>query len=278
MRKWFEPQLILGCTPIEEVKVPVKTKSHLAALIAALQYIYVNPEWNAKIFQLLSSKLVKGNNKMGRSGMSLWEVFVLGQVRLCMNISYDELHHISNYDTLVRGVMGVLPTDFSLGMQYQYQNIYDNVTLLDDELLMQINEVIVEVGHEVFKKKGKTTVGAVASPCEPLRCKTDSFVVESDTHFPTDYNLLWDSARKCIDVAEWLTNKGCISGWRKSRDWRKSLKGLARSVGRVTSGGGKNKEERVLQVVTDYLTKARALADKTKDIIKTNSALSVSSA
>jgi len=159
MRKCFEPQLILGCTPIEEVKVPVKTKNHLAALIAALQYIYVNPEWNAKIFQLLSGKLVKGNNKMGRSGMSLWEVFVLAQVRLCMNISYDELHHISNYDTLVRGVMGVLPTDYSLGMQYQYQNIYDNVTLLDDELLTQINEVIVEVGHEVFKKKRKNQRG-----------------------------------------------------------------------------------------------------------------------
>ena len=52
--------------------------------------------------------------------MSLWEVFVLAQVRLCMNISYDELHHISNYDTLVRGIMGVLPTDYSVGKQYKY--------------------------------------------------------------------------------------------------------------------------------------------------------------
>ncbi|MCZ6899316.1 MAG: ISNCY family transposase, partial [Bacteroidetes bacterium] len=80
-------------------------------------------------------------------------------------------------------------TDYSLGKQYQYQNIYDNVTLLDDELLKAINDIIVEVGHEVFKKKGKTGEGELA-----LRLKTDSFVVETDTHFPTDYNLLWDSA------------------------------------------------------------------------------------
>jgi IS5 family transposase len=33
-----------------------------------------------------------------------------------------------------------------------------------------------------------------------LRLKTDSFVVGSDTHFPTDYNLLWDSARMCINI------------------------------------------------------------------------------
>jgi hypothetical protein len=31
---------------------------------------------------------------------------------------------------------------------------------------------------------------------EPLHLKSDSFVVESNVHFPTDYNLLWGSARK----------------------------------------------------------------------------------
>ena len=155
MRKSFKTQLALGCTPIDEVKVPIKTKSHLSALVAALQYIYLNPEWNWRIFQLLAGKLTKGKRKTGRSGMSLWEIFVLAQVRLCLNISYDELNHISNYDTLVRGVMGVLPTDYSLGKQYEYQNIYDNVSCLDDELLVQINDVIVQVGHQIFKKKEK---------------------------------------------------------------------------------------------------------------------------
>ncbi len=120
--------------------------------------------------------------------MSLWEIFVLGQVRLCMNIFYDELHYKSNYDNLLRGILGVLPTDYTLGRQYEYQNIYDNVSLLDEDLLKEINQVIVEVGHEVFKKKEKAA----------LRLKTDSFVVETHTHFPTDYNLLWDSARKCL--------------------------------------------------------------------------------
>ncbi len=263
MRKSFQPQLTLRCTPIEQVEAPVKTKSHLAALAAALQYIYVQPEWNQRIFELLSSKLIEGKKKTGREGMSLWEVFVLAQVRLCMNISYDELHHISNYDTLVRGIMGVLPTDYSVGKQYKYQNIYDNVTLLDDELLIGINDVIVAAGHQVFKKKGKTGGEEVA-----LRCKTDSFVVETDTHFPTDYNLLWDSARKCIDVADLLVSKRYFTGWRKSGDWRRSLKRLMRSVGRTTGSGGKNKEERVEQAATSYLTKARALSKKVGQMLE----------
>ena len=62
--------------------------------------------------------------------------------------------------------MGVLPSDFTLGKQYEYQNIYDNVSLLDDGLLREINDLIVQVGHEVFKKKEKGV----------LHCKTDSFV------------------------------------------------------------------------------------------------------
>lgn len=257
MRKRFEPQLTLGCTPIHEVKIPTKTRSHMAALIAAIQYIYTAPEWNEKIFTLLSKKITKGKKATGRSGMSLWEIFVLGQVRLCMNTSYDQLHYMSNYDTLLRGVLGVLPSDYSLGKQYEYQNIYDNVGLLDDQVLKEINDVIVGVGHEVFKKKEKAA----------LRLKTDSFVVETDTHFPTDYNLLWDSARKCIDLVKKLE----VPGWRKRGDWHKSLKSLMRAVGQSSKGGGKNKGERVKKAASEYLKKARALDKKVTEVLLTHS-------
>jgi hypothetical protein len=253
MRKRFEVQLRLDCTPIHEVKIPAKTKNHMVALAAAIQYIYINAKWNEKIFGLLSEKINKKKKATGRTGMSLWEIFVLGQVRLCMNIGYDELHYRANYDTLLRGLLGVLPTDYTPGKEYEYQNIYDNVRLLDDELLKQINDVIVLVGHEVFKKKESAA----------LRLKTDSFVVETDTHFPTDYNLLWDSARKCIDIVEKLE----VPGWRKAGDWRKRLKGLMRAVGKTSSGGGKNKEERVKDAAQKYLQKAKALDRKVNSTI-----------
>jgi hypothetical protein len=253
MRKRFETQLTLGCTPVHEVKIPLKTRSHLAALIAALQYIYVNPEWNEKIFSLLSEKISKGKKATGRSGMSLWEIFVLGQVRLCMNISYDELHYRSNYDSLLRGILGVLPTDYTLGRQYEYQNIYDNMSLLDEDLLKEINQVVLEVGHEVFKKKEKAA----------LRLKTDSFVVETDTHFPTDYNLMWDSARKCLDVVKKIN----VAGWRKRGHWRGELKKLMRTVGQTSGSGGKNKEERVKKAATEYVKKARALEKRVLKVL-----------
>lgn len=261
MRQRFEAQLSIGCTPIDKVKIPTKTRAHLAALVAALQYIYITPKWNEEIFGLLSQRLLKGKKQTGRKGMSLWEIFVLGQARLCMNVGYDDLHHMANYDALLRGVMGVLPTDYKLGKEYSYQNIYDNVSLLDDALLREINEVIIKAGHEIFKKKD----------LEALRLKTDSFVVETDTHFPTDYNLLWDSARKCIDTANQLN----IPGWRKGKSWRSELKGLMRRVGKSSSGGGKNKEERVKKAVAAYLKKSNKLAEKVMQSLSTMASYSV---
>lgn len=257
MRKTFETQLILGGIPIKDVKIPSRTSNHLANLAAVLQYIYENQEWNQRIFKLLSDKLIAGKKHTGRMGMSLWELFVLAQVRLCKNISYDELHHIANHDLLIRGLMGVLTTDSAFGLQYEYQNIYDNVKLLDDALLEKINDVIVELGHEVFKKE----------ETEALRLKTDSFVVETDTHFPTDYNLLWDSTRKCIDKLDKLAKKHSLQGWRKSKNWRRTLNNQMRNIGEIARKGGSNKQQRLEEAAQAYLTKAQALKKKVQCVI-----------
>ncbi len=258
MREGFNHQIKLGCTPINEVEIPLKTRSHVVALMAGIQYIYTSSEWRNKIGELVENHVLKGKRNTGRTGMALWEIFVLGQVRLCMNTSYDELHHMANHDTMIRGIMGVLPTDYSLGEQYEYQNIYDNVKLLDDNVLREINDMIVKAGHEVFKKKEK----------DALHLKTDSYVIETNTHFPTDYNLLWDSGRKCIDLAIFLRKNAGLRGWRKASDWHKSLKGKMRLVGKVSASGGKNKADRLKSVATDYLSKASQLAEKIDDVLE----------
>jgi len=100
---------------------------------------------------------------------------------------------------------------------------------------------------------------------EALRVKTDSFVVESNVHFPTDYNLLWDSARKAMDIISWFTKKyPNIEHWRKLNDWHKTLKNLSRAVGQSSSGGGKDKDKRMKYAANRYLKKARAFLDKLK--------------
>jgi len=96
-----------------------------------------------------------------------------------------------------------------------------------------------------------------------LRLKTDSFVVESNVHFPTDYNLLWDCARKCLSTVSKFTEKyDGISGWRKIGNWRREIKGLMRELGKASSSGGMNKGQKVKSATERYLEKARLLSRK----------------
>ena len=154
MRKRFEQQFVLGRLPIEETEIPTQKRSGaLPALCAALKEIFTTPEWNEKIFVILEDKILSGKQKTGRTGMDLWQIFVLSQVRLCQNISYDELHHMANYDSLIRQIMGVESGFGYEKYKFKYQNIVDNVSLLDDETVRALNQIIVEFGHGVFKKK-----------------------------------------------------------------------------------------------------------------------------
>lgn len=257
MRNRFEQQMSIGTIPIGETRITTKKRSGpLPALCAALKEIFTTPEVNERVFEILESKITAGKKHTGRPGMDLWQVFVLSQVRLCMNISYDDLHHTANNDHLIRQIMGVEKGFGYERYEFEYQNIVDNVGLLDDETVRNLNQVIVELGHGVFKKKG------AAAFC----CKTDSFVVESNVHFPTDYNLLWDSSRKSLDmVGKFQKKYPRMPGWRKKHDWYCQMKNSMRAVGKACSSGGRNKEQRIKQAVRYYLTKARALQDKLKN-------------
>jgi len=253
MRKRFEQQLSLGRLLIEETEIPTAKRSGaLPALFAALKEIYLSPKWNDRVFEIMESKILPKNNNTGRPGLDLWQIFVLAQVRMCQNISYDDLHFMVNSNALLRQIMGIETESGFEKVNISYQRIKDNVGLLDDGMVKELNSLIVEFGHETFKKKETTA----------LHLKTDSFVVESNVHFPTDYNLLWDSARKSIDMIIKLQEKYDISGWRKVNDWLKDLKNKMRAVGRASASGGKGKQNRLITAAEKYLVKTKALYNK----------------
>ncbi len=253
MRKRFEQQLTIGNTPISEVAITTKKRSvSLPGLCAALKEIFVTPKWNEKVFEILEKQVLSKNNKTGRPGMDLWHIFVLSQVRLCQNISYDDLHDLANNHTLVRQIMGVERSFGYDRYEFGYQSIIDNIGLIDDQTVKELNSIIVDFGHETFKKKEAAA----------LYLKTDSFVVESNVHFPTDYNLLWDSARKSLDMVTRFQEKYNLPGWRKINDWRHDLKNKMRALGKASTSGGKGKTDRVKETTRKYLIKAKALYTK----------------
>lgn len=257
MRKRFEQQLEIGVKPIIETPVFIKSRDDIPALVMALLTIFKTPIYNEQIFRVLEETIIRGKKKTGRNGMNLWQIFVLAQYRLALNLDYDRLHYMTQSDSILRQLLGIETETGIERRDISYQRIIDNVHLLDNDTLQDINDIIVKFGHnEVFKKK----------ETEALFAKTDSFVVESNVHFPTDYNLLWDSSKKILDIVSWFSKKyPTIEGWRKSQDWFSSLKSLSRAVGQVSASGGKGKADRVLKTAKQYITKATALNYKIRN-------------
>jgi len=95
-----------------------------------------------------------------------------------------------------------------------------------------------------------------------LNLKTDSYVVESHVHFPTDINLLWDSIRKSLDTIKLIRSEYGISGWRKLAYQLRQMKNLYVQVARIHQRKGKNYKERLDQSVQKYLKKSKQLEKK----------------
>jgi hypothetical protein len=261
MRHRFEQQTTLGITPINEIRFPLRSRDELPPVLMGLQHIFITPELNEKIFALLEKKIVQGKKKTGRRGMDLWHILVLAVVRHTLDTNWDRLEHIANYDVLLRKTLGVHVEKFGIEeIEFAYQTIVDNVSLIDDNLLHEINLIVVEYGHNLLKKKDEEA---------SLQLKTDSYVLETNVHFPTDLNLLWDSLRKGLDTVERLMKISDVKGWRKIKRLRSSTKSLFRKASQqVFRSNGKNEIQK-RDAVKKYLQQSAMLQQRFDILINT---------
>jgi IS5 family transposase len=258
MRHPYQAEPDLQITPIEKIRLPLRSRDELPPILAGLQWLWMHPTLRVEVLALLEAAVLAGKQATGRTGMDLWQILVLGVVRLGLDADWDRLEHIANYDALVRQMLGVPATPWGEEAKvFGHQTLRDNVALLDDELLRQINARIAAAGREVFAKKD-------GAPLAALKVKVDTCVLETDVHFPTDLNLLWDAGRKCVDlIVKYREQLGyALPGWRKAKAWRRQLKRCERITSQIVYRGGPNKEARVKRAVRDYLAVGRELSAK----------------
>ena len=186
MREVHRSQFQLGQVPIEEIWINPKSRDDIPAVLKGLQHIWCDEELRERLFALLDEHILpEADRTVGRPGMDLWQILVLGVLKQGLGCDFDRLHELTNHHETIRAFLG--HADWDDKTRYEYQTVVDNVSLLTPELLSAVGRLVVESGHKVAKKK----------PGEPLRGRCDSFVVETDVHYPTDVNLLWDAVRWC---------------------------------------------------------------------------------
>jgi hypothetical protein len=137
----------------------------------------------------------------------------LGTLRLNCNWDYDKVHDIANEHNKVREFLGL--TIHEPNERYGLQTIKDNVSLLTPELLDEINQLVVKAGHELVRKKDEKAA---------LKGRCDSFVLETDVHYPTDINLLLDAIRKIVFLIGYLCDDLGVTEWRQYKHIFKKIK------------------------------------------------------
>ena len=208
----FEHTLRLDEVPIGEIKINVKSRDDIPALLLGLQHLYVS--CREELEGLLGCHVtVDRDPENGRPGMTLWRVLVMAVLKQGLDCDYDRLGELVNHHQVVRKM---LQHGFLDDWTYSVRTVADNVSLVTPALLQELNALLVRgEGHAVA---GKPPGGA-------LDGRVDSFVVETDVvHYPTDVNLLWDAMRVLLTEVPACCGSHGVSGRRQGRYWRNQVR------------------------------------------------------
>jgi hypothetical protein len=141
MRLVKNKQMQLEEVDITKIKLDSKSRDDIPKILAGLQHLYSNKEIREQIFKALEKMIPsKVNKDNGRPGMQLWQIFVLGMLRLNLNIDYDRLQSLANQYKNIRQMLGHGSWDKTY---YKCQTLKDNLRLFTPEILDEINQMVV---------------------------------------------------------------------------------------------------------------------------------------
>ena len=232
MRKVIDLQMEFWKKDIANIEFDLESRDEIPKLLMGLKYIYSTPAIREKVFNVLKQVVPKKSYESGRPGMDLWKILVLATLRLNCNWDFDKVHEMANNHNKLRQMLGHRETDFE--SNYPLQTIKDNIALLTPPILDEVNQIVVKAGHSI-----------ISPDKDPqLRGSCDSFVVETDVHYPTDTNLLFDAMRKMISLIAIICSEVGITAWRQSHHNILKVKRLLRSVQKLRHSTSKDETKR----------------------------------
>ena len=261
MRKVIDLQMEFWRKDIADIEFDLESRDEIPKLLIGLQHIYRTADLRNKIFKVLKQIVPRKSHETGRPGMDLWKILVLGTVRLNCNWDYDKVHDMANNHDKIRRIMGHRKKDFD--SRYPLQTIKDNVSLLTPEILDEINQIVVPVGQSLVMKKAD----------DVLKGSCDSFVVETDVHYPTDTNLLFDAVRKMISLVAIICSEVGVTEWRQSHHHILKVKRLLRGIENLKRSTSKDEDKKaqrdqhIIFAHQNYIDVCQGLVLRTKETI-----------
>ena len=255
MRKSYSTQLRLDSPPIDQVELNFECRDAIVPVLRSLQHVYSKPNVTEKIMQLISRDINgETSAKRGREGMDYWHILVLAGVRLGCNYTYDQLHDLAENHIKLRAIMGLGSWDEDT--EFKWRTIRDNVCRLSPQTIDEISHLFVVEGHKIDPEAIK-------------RLRADSFVMETNIHYPTESSLIRDGLRKILEICSELAVGDSILGWRQHQHLWKRVKQLAREIDRIAGKKGANYVARMKEPYRELLQKATSITQRARELCVT---------
>jgi len=248
------PEQLLDCLPISDVTLNLDCRDEIIPILRALQHLYGNAPLRRELLSLVGKDVNKNTGrKRGRRGMNYWEITVLAAVRLGCNLNYDKLQDLAENHRRLRQIMGIGDWQAE-DVDFDWRRLQDNLIKLRPATLKKINDLIVRAGHELEPQAIESVRG-------------DTFVVETNIHYPTESSLIGDGLRKVVTLAARLAAEQGLPGWRQHDHWLHKVKKQVQGIGRASRAKNQAGQARMqagykelLHLADDLLQRGRQLA------------------
>ena len=254
MRQAISVQPTLDCPSPSQVQLNLNCRDEIIPILRALQHIYSDPSLLQPIMTLIGRDVNPTTSKKhGRPGLGYWEILVLAAVHLGCNLDYDKLQNLAEEHRSLRQMMGIgaweelqKPQDRK---KFDWRNIRDNVCWLRPETLKKINDAVVAAGH-------------ILAPDAIEQVRGDTFVVETNIHYPTDSSLIEDGLRKVLKLSAVMAKEYEVAGWRQYEHWHQTVRKQVRKISRAAKSKKGDKDQRLEKGYRELLGTAKDLLER----------------
>ena len=226
-------------------------RDEIIPILRALQHVYAKEALRDELLQLVGEDInQRTSRKLGRRGLNYWEITVLAAARLGCNLDYDKLQDLAENHRSLRQIMGL--GEGPEEVDFDWRRIEDNLLKLRPETVQKINDLVVQAGHALEPK----AIAAV---------RGDTFVVETNIHYPTESTLIGDGLRKILPLAAELAADNGLEGWRQHKHWLRKARKLVQAIGRAARAKGVGADrlkpgyQQLLALAEALLARARRL-------------------
>ena len=266
MRIAYSSQLRLDCLSIEQLKLNLNCRDEIIPILEALKHVFCQAELRDQLIQCVASDVNElTRDDVGREGLDYWQIAVLAVVRLGCNLDYDKLQDLCENHLALRCLLCVGDWDET---SFASRRICDTLCLLKPATIENMNHIIVSHGQQLH--------GSAAT-----KVRADSFVIETDIHYPTESSLIGDGLRKLIPLCAELAPLLGEPGWRQATHLKKKTKRLVREVAHISASKSPRVKAtlnaaygKLLDHASNILERARVLEKKAQNATSRSNATS----